>query len=80
MRYDGTRIGQLTDNQWEDSTAAWQLTEARQVALKKQRLHERDVVIEKKPKGQTRKRRTDHCFPVYADPGGSRNGSTAMRS
>jgi Tol biopolymer transport system component len=26
MRYDGTDIRQLTDNQWEDATAAWQPT------------------------------------------------------
>jgi Tol biopolymer transport system component len=24
MRYDGTRVQQLTDNQWEDGTPAWQ--------------------------------------------------------
>ena len=24
MRYDGTQVRQLTDNQWEDATAAWQ--------------------------------------------------------
>ena len=24
MRYDGTQVQQLTDNQWEDATAAWQ--------------------------------------------------------
>lgn len=24
MRYDGTRVRQLTDNQWEDATPAWQ--------------------------------------------------------
>ena len=29
MRYDGTRIEQLTDNQWEDGTPAWQPTAAR---------------------------------------------------
>ena len=26
MRYDGTQIEQLTDNQWEDGTPAWQPT------------------------------------------------------
>ncbi len=26
MRYDGTHVQQLTDNQWEDATAAWQPT------------------------------------------------------
>ncbi len=26
MRYDGTQVQQLTDNQWEDATAAWQPT------------------------------------------------------
>jgi len=26
MRYDGTDVQQLTDNQWEDATAAWQPT------------------------------------------------------
>ena len=29
MRYDGTHIEQLTDNQWEDGTPAWQPTAAR---------------------------------------------------
>ena len=24
MRYDGTKVQQLTDNQWEDGTPAWQ--------------------------------------------------------
>jgi len=24
MRYDGTDVQQLTDNQWEDGTPAWQ--------------------------------------------------------
>ena len=24
MRYDGTHVRQLTDNQWEDGTPAWQ--------------------------------------------------------
>ena len=24
MRYDGTNVRQLTDNQWEDGTPAWQ--------------------------------------------------------
>ena len=23
MRYDGTRVEQLTDNQWEEGTPAW---------------------------------------------------------
>jgi Tol biopolymer transport system component len=26
MRYDGTGVEQLTDNQWEDGTPAWQPT------------------------------------------------------
>ncbi|HWZ32319.1 MAG TPA: hypothetical protein VNX18_13345 [Bryobacteraceae bacterium] len=30
MRYDGTHIEQLTDNQWEDGPSAWQPTAARQ--------------------------------------------------
>jgi TolB protein len=29
MRYDGTGIEQLTDNQWEDGTPVWQPTAAR---------------------------------------------------
>jgi hypothetical protein len=29
MRYDGTHIEQLTDNQWEDGTPAWQPTAGR---------------------------------------------------
>jgi len=24
MRYDGTSVEQLTDNQWEDGTPSWQ--------------------------------------------------------
>jgi Tol biopolymer transport system component len=24
MRYDGTHVEQITDNQWEDGTPAWQ--------------------------------------------------------
>jgi hypothetical protein len=24
MRYDGTQVEQLTDNQWEDGRASWQ--------------------------------------------------------
>ena len=32
MRYDGTHIEQLTDNQWEDGTPAWQPTPVRQSA------------------------------------------------
>ncbi len=24
MRYDGTQVRQLTDNQWEDATPSWQ--------------------------------------------------------
>jgi hypothetical protein len=24
MRFDGTEVQQLTDNQWEDGTPAWQ--------------------------------------------------------
>jgi TolB protein len=35
MRYDGTHIEQITDNQWEDGTPAWQPTGTRQVALRK---------------------------------------------
>jgi hypothetical protein len=34
MRYDGTGVEQLTDNQWEDGTPAWQPLAARQVALR----------------------------------------------
>ena len=26
MRYDGTGVEQLTDNQWEDGTPAWERT------------------------------------------------------
>ena len=29
MRYDGTHVEQLTDNQWEDGTPAWQPTQQR---------------------------------------------------
>jgi len=29
MRYDGSHIEQLTDNQWEDGTPAWQPAAAR---------------------------------------------------
>ncbi len=32
MRYDGTGVEQLTDNQWEDGTPAWQPPAAGQVA------------------------------------------------
>jgi Tol biopolymer transport system component len=32
MRYDGTRVQQLTDNQWEDGTPAWQPTATRRPA------------------------------------------------
>ncbi|HTS47682.1 MAG TPA: hypothetical protein VMH05_07045 [Bryobacteraceae bacterium] len=32
MRYDGTRVEQLTDNQWEDGTPAWQPVAPRQAA------------------------------------------------
>jgi Tol biopolymer transport system component len=32
MRYDGTRVQQLTDNQWEDGTPAWQPTAPRRPA------------------------------------------------
>jgi hypothetical protein len=31
MRYDGSDVQQLTDNQWEDGTPAWQPT-ARQTS------------------------------------------------
>lgn len=30
MRYDGTHVQQLTDNQWEDGGPAWQPTPQRQ--------------------------------------------------
>lgn len=32
MRHDGTAVEQLTDNEWEDGTPAWQPLPARQVA------------------------------------------------
>jgi Tol biopolymer transport system component len=32
MRYDGTRVEQITDNQWEDGTPAWQPIGVRQLA------------------------------------------------
>jgi Tol biopolymer transport system component len=32
MRFDGTRVQQLTDNQWEDGTPAWQPTASRRPA------------------------------------------------
>jgi len=32
MRYDGTRVEQLTDNQWEDGPPAWQPTAIRRAA------------------------------------------------
>ncbi len=35
MRYDGTRIEQITDNQWEEGTPAWQPTGVRQVATQR---------------------------------------------
>lgn len=35
MRYDGTHIEQITDNQWEDGTPAWQPAGVRQVALQR---------------------------------------------
>jgi Tol biopolymer transport system component len=35
MRFDGTHVEQLTDNQWEEATPAWQPTAARQVAAHK---------------------------------------------
>jgi hypothetical protein len=31
MRYDGTGVEQLTDNQWEEGTPAWQPAPAVQV-------------------------------------------------
>jgi TolB protein len=34
MRYDGTRVEQLTDNQWEDGTPAWQPMIAHQTAAR----------------------------------------------
>lgn len=33
MRYDGTHVEQLTDNQWEDGGPAWQLQPPRSAAL-----------------------------------------------
>jgi len=33
MRYDGTHVEQLTDNQWEDGGPAWQLLPPRSAAL-----------------------------------------------
>jgi TolB protein len=35
MRYDGTHVEQITDNQWEDGTPAWQPMAMRQLALQK---------------------------------------------
>ncbi len=35
MRYDGTHVEQITDNQWEDGTPAWQPMAVRQLALQK---------------------------------------------
>jgi TolB protein len=35
MRCDGTHIEQLTDNQWEDGTPAWQTTAVSQTAVRK---------------------------------------------
>jgi TolB protein len=35
MRYDGTHVEQITDNQWEDGTPAWQPMAARQLPLGK---------------------------------------------
>jgi Tol biopolymer transport system component len=35
MRYDGTHIEQLTDNQWEEGTPAWQPSGVSQVAIRK---------------------------------------------
>jgi Tol biopolymer transport system component len=35
MRYDGTHVEQLTDNQWEEGTPAWQPTAVGQVAAHK---------------------------------------------
>jgi len=32
MRYDGTHVEQITDNQWEDGTPAWQPMAVRQLA------------------------------------------------
>jgi Tol biopolymer transport system component len=32
MRYDGTNVQQLTDNQWEDGTPAWQPAQARKLS------------------------------------------------
>lgn len=35
MRYDGTHIEQITDNQWEEGTPAWQPTGVPQVAIQR---------------------------------------------
>ena len=35
MRYDGTHVEQLTDNQWEEGTPAWEPSGVRQVAVGK---------------------------------------------
>lgn len=35
MRFDGTHIEQITDNQWEDGTPAWQARAVRQGSLQK---------------------------------------------
>jgi hypothetical protein len=35
MRYDGTHIEQITDNQWEDGTPAWQPTGVQQSTLQR---------------------------------------------
>ena len=32
MRYDGTGVEQLTDNQWEEGTPAWERTPAGETA------------------------------------------------
>ena len=35
MRYDGTDVEQITDNQWEDGTPAWQPMRVQQLAVRK---------------------------------------------
>jgi hypothetical protein len=35
MRYDGTHVEQIADNQWEDGTPAWQPMAVRQLAVQK---------------------------------------------
>jgi hypothetical protein len=35
MRYDGTHVEQITDNQWEDGTPAWQPMGTQQLTHRK---------------------------------------------